>query len=90
MADEAPAPAGGAPAQGGGGGGRTTTQGGGEKPAQNDSKTGLHESVRQMRNGTFKPTVTKSAFDAHVSGIVTPMSRPASRQNIGLDDYFVS
>jgi len=85
MADEAPAPARGAPAQGGGGGGGRRGE-----AAQNDSKATLHESVQQMKNGTSKPTVTKSAFDVHISGIATPLSRPLSRQSIALNDYFVS
>jgi hypothetical protein len=85
MADEAPAPPGGAPAQGGGGGG-----GGGGKGAQIDSHAHLHESVRQMKESTHKRTITKDALDAHVSGIATPMSRPLSRHSLDLDDYFVS
>ncbi|OBT43080.1 hypothetical protein VE00_05489 [Pseudogymnoascus sp. WSF 3629] len=79
MADDAPALAGGAPAQGGGGGGG----------AQIDSHAHLHESVRQMKESTHKRTVTKDALDAHVSGIATPMSRPLSRHSLDLDDYFV-
>lgn len=44
-----------------------------------------------MNASSRRPTVTKSAFDSHVSGIATPtMSRPLSRQSIGLQDYFVS
>ena len=85
MADEAPAPPGGAPAHGG-----APAQGGGGGGAQIDSHAHLHESVRQMKESTHKRTITKDALDAHVSGIATPMSRPLSRHSLDLDDYFVS
>lgn len=104
MADAAPpaggaAEAGGAPAQGGGGqvaaagGGRgagsDTENGKGENgPAKNgekklNEKDGLRESVNQMH-----PRITKSVFDAHISGDATPLSRPLSRHSMDLDDYF--
>lgn len=77
MSDDAPAPAGGAPAVGGGGGGH----GAGGTHAI-DQTNGTHEKMDS------KPKITKATFDSHVSDLNTAPRR-ISADSLDLDDYFV-
>lgn len=76
MSDDAPAPAGGAPAAGGGGG-----HGGGGTHAI-DQTNGTHEKMES------KPKITKATFDSHVSDL-NSAPRRISADSLDLDDYFV-